>query len=78
VDENLLSALIKLWKTDIPSKVNVFEWRLLLNRLPTMAALFHRGVLVNPHDISCVFCLLNVEDTTHLFFSCYYECGRMF
>jgi hypothetical protein len=25
VDENLLSALIKLWKTDIPSKVNVFE-----------------------------------------------------
>jgi hypothetical protein len=32
-------AVKKLWKNDIPSKVNFFGWRLLLEKLPTRAAL---------------------------------------
>jgi hypothetical protein len=70
LDEDLLMALRKLWKSDIPSKVKVFGWRLLLKKLPTRAALSRRGILDNQHDLRCVFCSLSIEDTTHLFFSC--------
>ncbi|PNX69565.1 ribonuclease H, partial [Trifolium pratense] len=36
---DLTYALRKLWKNDVPSKVGVFGWRLLLEKLPTRAAL---------------------------------------
>jgi hypothetical protein len=75
VEEEILLALRKLWNTDIPSKVQVFGWRLLLKRLPTRAALSRRGILINPHDLNCVFCSLPVEDTAHLFFSCTFSQG---
>ncbi|PNX58407.1 hypothetical protein L195_g050897, partial [Trifolium pratense] len=38
-----LVAIRKLWKNDLPSKVGVFGWRLLLEKLPTRVALAHRG-----------------------------------
>ncbi|PNX60908.1 ribonuclease H, partial [Trifolium pratense] len=38
-EPGLLDAIHKLWKNDIPSKVGVFGWRLLLDKLPTRAAL---------------------------------------
>jgi hypothetical protein len=66
----VLENLKNLWKNDIPSKVLVFGWRLLLERLPTRGALHHRGILSNTHDPSCVFCLQHIEDCEHLFFSC--------
>jgi hypothetical protein len=54
----------------------VFGWRLLLKRLPTRAALSRCEILVNPHELSCVFCSLPIEDTTHLFFSCPFSQGE--
>jgi hypothetical protein len=76
LESNLLDAIKKLWKTDIQSKVNVFGWRLLLNRLPTRAALNRRDILVNSHNnLLCVFCFLNVDNTTHLIFSCQFNKG---
>ncbi|PNX61812.1 hypothetical protein L195_g060848, partial [Trifolium pratense] len=44
LDSNVVIAVKKLWKNDVPSKVNVFGWRLLLEKLPTRAALNHRGI----------------------------------
>lgn len=38
IDVNVLVAVKKLWKIDIPSKVLVFGWRLLLEKLPTRSA----------------------------------------
>jgi hypothetical protein len=70
VDENILAAIKILWRNDVPSKVLVFGWRLLLDRLPTRSALNHRGILLNSFDLTCVFCSLNLEDSSHLFFSC--------
>ncbi|GAU51106.1 hypothetical protein TSUD_141480 [Trifolium subterraneum] len=43
LDHNVLLAITQLWKNDIPSKVLIFGWRLLLERLPTRLALNHRG-----------------------------------
>jgi hypothetical protein len=56
IDVNVLAAIKKLSKIDIPSKVLVFGWRLLLARLPTHSALNHRGILLHPRDLSYVFC----------------------
>ncbi|CAJ2651419.1 unnamed protein product [Trifolium pratense] len=74
-DAHVLEAIQRLWKSDVPSKVNVFGWRLLLNRLPTRAALHHRGILTNHHELSCVFCFQQAEDENHLFFSCPFSKG---
>jgi hypothetical protein len=70
LDLEVLENLKKLWKNDVPSKVSVFGWRLLLERLPTREALHHRGILNNPHELLCVFCLCHTENCEHLFFSC--------
>jgi hypothetical protein len=63
-------AIMKLWKNDVPSKIKVFGWRPLLQHLPTREALHQRGILNNPHDLSCVLCLRHIEDCAHLFFHC--------
>ncbi|MCH93858.1 ribonuclease H protein, partial [Trifolium medium] len=43
LNPSVLAALNELWVTNIPSKVSIFGWRLLLGKLPTKAALAHRG-----------------------------------
>ncbi|PNX61621.1 cysteine-rich receptor-like protein kinase, partial [Trifolium pratense] len=40
---DILTALHKLWKNNVPSKVGVFGWRLLLDKLPTRANLASKG-----------------------------------
>jgi hypothetical protein len=75
LEASILAALKKLWKIDVPSKVLVFGWRFFLDRLPTRLALHHRGIILNPNDMSCAFCSLNSEDIGHLFFSCQFSVG---
>jgi hypothetical protein len=70
LEQEVLKAIIKLWKNDVPSKIKVFGWRLLLQRLPTREALHHRGILNNTHDLSCVFCPQHIEDCAHIFYHC--------
>ncbi|KAL4554959.1 hypothetical protein LXL04_037569 [Taraxacum kok-saghyz] len=56
------------WIKYLPRKVNVFLWRLLLNRLPTRWELGRRGV---PLDVSmCPVCETTPEQVDHLFFGC--------
>ncbi|GKC27731.1 RNA-directed DNA polymerase, eukaryota [Tanacetum coccineum] len=54
------------WIKYVPIKLNVFAWKVHLNRLPTRVNLQHRGVLVS--DPSCPICHSKDEDLTHLFF----------
>ncbi|CAJ2653429.1 unnamed protein product [Trifolium pratense] len=75
LESNVLDAIQKLWKNDVSSKVNIFGWRLLLEKLHTRAALHHRGILNNSHDISCIFCYMHMEDCSHLFFNCSFVKG---
>jgi hypothetical protein len=75
LEATILAALKKLWKIDVPSKVLVFGWRFILDRLPTRLALNHRGIILNRNDMSCAFCSLNTEDIGHLFFSCQFSVG---
>ncbi|GKB38202.1 RNA-directed DNA polymerase, eukaryota, reverse transcriptase zinc-binding domain protein [Tanacetum coccineum] len=56
------------WIKPIPIKVNVFAWKVGLNKLPTRLNLSMRGLEIG--SISCPICDAHVESTSHLFFSC--------
>nr|GEY97371.1 RNA-directed DNA polymerase, eukaryota [Tanacetum cinerariifolium] len=56
------------WVKNIPIKVNIFAWRLALDRLPTRANLIQRIVVTESR--SCPLCDAILEDTSHLFFNC--------
>nr|GEU65765.1 reverse transcriptase domain, reverse transcriptase zinc-binding domain protein [Tanacetum cinerariifolium] len=56
------------WFKIIPRKVNIFMWRLFLDKLPHRFNLSARGV-----DIASIMCLISnghVEVNSHIFFSC--------
>ncbi|GJZ83238.1 RNA-directed DNA polymerase, eukaryota, reverse transcriptase zinc-binding domain protein [Tanacetum coccineum] len=56
------------WSKVLPIKLNIFWWRMLLDRLPTRSNLYNRGI-----DIPCVLCPnceAGIESRNHLFFSC--------
>ncbi|GAU33009.1 hypothetical protein TSUD_358760 [Trifolium subterraneum] len=58
-----------LWMKSVPLKVNIFIWRLFLNRLPTKDNLLRRGVI----EVHMVLCSTNCgksEDVVHLFLQC--------
>ncbi|GJY97028.1 RNA-directed DNA polymerase, eukaryota [Tanacetum coccineum] len=60
--------VVTRWIKSIPIKINVFAWKLHLDRIPTRINLDRRGVQV-PY-ILCPVCNDAHEDTSHLFFSC--------
>jgi len=66
---NLLSSsLIPLffWKSEVPSQVLIFSWRLLLDRLSTCEQLQKRGIGIPNYHVSCYFCNGKVQ----IIFSC--------
>ncbi|GLT47053.1 hypothetical protein SLA2020_207750 [Shorea laevis] len=58
-----------IWNQYVPSKVSVFIWRLLLNRLPSKDNLILRGVK-DLSNSNCVLCGAEMEDINHLFAKC--------
>ena len=56
------------WSKVLPIKLNIFFWRMLLDRLPTRTNLYNRGI-----DIDCVLCPncgAAIENRNHLYFDC--------
>ncbi|GJS11636.1 RNA-directed DNA polymerase, eukaryota [Tanacetum coccineum] len=56
------------WVKFVPIKINIFAWKLYLDRLPTRSNLLLRGVHIP--DSSCSVCASGHETSSHLFFSC--------
>ncbi|GJX58573.1 RNA-directed DNA polymerase, eukaryota [Tanacetum coccineum] len=56
------------WLRHIPIKVNVFIWKLSLDKLPTLANMDKKGIDVN--SLLCPICNAHIESVDHLFFSC--------
>jgi len=67
-DGNLDGAFKELWKLKIPSKISVFAWRLIRDRLPTRSNLQRRQIEVD--DSRCPFGRSEEENAAHLFFHC--------
>nr|GEY92011.1 RNA-directed DNA polymerase, eukaryota [Tanacetum cinerariifolium] len=70
IDEHSLPSLFSCtrWYKMIPKKVNVFMWRMLLDRLPNRLNLSSRGLEID--SISCMVCNGHVESNDHIFFTC--------
>ncbi|XP_071712840.1 uncharacterized protein [Rutidosis leptorrhynchoides] len=70
IDDHVLpSALIyTMWCSQIPRKINIFIWRLALDRLPTHQNLSRRGLEIE--SISCVSCNHVIESIHHIMFEC--------
>nr|GEU30716.1 RNA-directed DNA polymerase, eukaryota [Tanacetum cinerariifolium] len=56
------------WIKSIPIKINVFAWKVYLDRLPTRLNLIRQGIQVP--SLSCPICNVAHEDLSHLLFSC--------
>ncbi|GKC38107.1 RNA-directed DNA polymerase, eukaryota, reverse transcriptase zinc-binding domain protein, partial [Tanacetum coccineum] len=56
------------WNRSVPIKVNVFLWRLALNKLPTRVILERKGIDID--STLCSICGEDVETVNHIFFSC--------
>ncbi|GJX72943.1 RNA-directed DNA polymerase, eukaryota, reverse transcriptase zinc-binding domain protein [Tanacetum coccineum] len=56
------------WFKVIPRKVNIFMWRLFLDKLPHRFNLYARGIDIA--SIMCPICNGHVEVNSHIFFSC--------
>nr|GEU80058.1 RNA-directed DNA polymerase, eukaryota, reverse transcriptase zinc-binding domain protein [Tanacetum cinerariifolium] len=70
VENSLLSAdnVATRWLRHLPVKINVFLWRLSINRLPSRVNLDRKGIEVD--SLLCPICRLDVETVNHLFFNC--------
>jgi hypothetical protein len=70
VSTNVLAVLKNLWSTLAPSKVIVFSWQLMMQRLPTRVNLARRGVPGLRENPCCVWCPEERESEVHLFGTC--------
>ncbi|GAU27401.1 hypothetical protein TSUD_356360 [Trifolium subterraneum] len=66
------SLLTRVWKSWAPSKVIVFSWQLLQDRVPTRQNLLRRHVLREASLSLCALCGDFVESINHLFITCDY------
>ncbi|GKC33123.1 RNA-directed DNA polymerase, eukaryota, reverse transcriptase zinc-binding domain protein [Tanacetum coccineum] len=57
------------WVKCIPIKVNIFAWKVYLEKLPTRLNLSLRGIDIS--SILCPLCCTAMEFTSHILFSCY-------
>ncbi|GKU91159.1 hypothetical protein SLEP1_g5069 [Rubroshorea leprosula] len=59
----------RIWNPMLPSKIAAFNWRVILDRIPTKVNLHSRGVIKNMEEAKCSICE-EYEDATHLFLNC--------
>ncbi|XP_058766126.1 uncharacterized protein LOC131639664 [Vicia villosa] len=72
--EEQLSMILKIMrKSHVPSNIQIFIWRLLLNRLPTRDELAKCGIIRSIHDLSIPLCFGTAEFHLHLFLLCIVE-----
>ncbi|XP_058774290.1 uncharacterized protein LOC131648556 [Vicia villosa] len=70
LDSGRRQGLEYIWAAQVPSKLKIFCWRVILDRLPTRNQLIRRGIIANNHEAMCVFCGLYVEEPDHIFNFC--------
>ncbi|XP_058748335.1 uncharacterized protein LOC131621306, partial [Vicia villosa] len=70
LDNSTVLALAQIWKVNAPSKILLFGWRFIINKLATKDLLVKRGILSEGDDSRCVFCDKEDESQRHLFDLC--------
>jgi len=70
LEGEILQAISQVWKSWAPSKLVIFSWQLLLDRISTGFNLVRRGISLPVEGLGCVFCEPSFESSEHLFLSC--------
>ncbi|XP_058731889.1 uncharacterized protein LOC131603529 [Vicia villosa] len=70
MEDDKLQFILDVWKTKVPGKIKIFDWRSILNSLPSRAELFRRGIFHDVASVSCSVCCLHCETIFHLFYGC--------
>ncbi|GKU98577.1 hypothetical protein SLEP1_g11563 [Rubroshorea leprosula] len=60
----------RVWNPSLPTKVAAFNWKVLLDRIPTKLNLFKCGVIKDEEERKCVLCEEEEEDSNHLLLNC--------
>ena len=70
IDDAILPTLdvSTMWCKILPKKVNIFLWRLNLDRIPHRFNLSRRGLKIQ--SISCPLCSNGMESNNHIFYTC--------
>lgn len=68
LDNEVVLACSKVWRSNVPTKAIVLVWRLLIHKQPTRDALMRRGILTSSHDSCSVFCFGAEENIAHFVF----------
>ncbi|GJT23249.1 RNA-directed DNA polymerase, eukaryota [Tanacetum coccineum] len=70
IDNSILpnEEVVTRWVKVMPIKINVFAWRVRLDKLPTRLNLSLKGIDIS--TIVCLLCHASVESASHIFFSC--------
>ncbi|GKA68001.1 reverse transcriptase domain-containing protein [Tanacetum coccineum] len=71
IDDSLLPKLDAptRWVKVVPIKINIFSWRVCLDKLPSRLSISLRGLDIP--SILCPICSIAVESSSHLLFSCH-------
>ncbi|GJZ86392.1 RNA-directed DNA polymerase, eukaryota [Tanacetum coccineum] len=71
IDDSLLpmTGVPTRWFNAISIKINIFSWRVYLDKLPTRLNLSFHGIDIP--SIFCPICSIIMESTLHLLFSCH-------
>jgi hypothetical protein len=70
VSNVLDSLLVKVWKSWVPSKMIVFSWQLLQDKVLTRQNILKRRVIRDPGDALSALCGTSIEALDHLLVSC--------
>jgi hypothetical protein len=68
LDDSTVSAFRNLWKTNVPLKITIFGWRLLLEKLPTRERLCLQKVLLQTIMTETVSFVLIVKNPFIIYF----------
>ncbi|GKV11938.1 hypothetical protein SLEP1_g23150 [Rubroshorea leprosula] len=60
----------RIWNHSIPSKIAAFNWRVVLDKIPTKKNLLKKGIDSVMDDVKCRLCEEEDEDSAHLFLRC--------
>jgi len=59
----------EIWRINVPSKINIFIWRVFRNRMPTADNLRKINLLTSEMDGKCPFCKEDDESLSHGLFT---------
>lgn len=65
-----MTTMHMVWEAQVPSKLQVFGWRALRDRIPTRELLAACGIIMDDSDTVCIFCYNTMESLNHLLIYC--------